>query len=320
MSWNNFDNFYDHDFVPVAERRRRVQVKLDELRAEGETILPIEAFTTRGIAKSFWGKAWCKHLQQFSDYASRLPRGRSYVRNGSVCHLALEPELAKAMVSGSELYALSIHIKPLDPEKWSAIKNKCRGKVGSLIELLQGKISKEILEIVTDPENGLFPHPNEIRFNCNCPDWADMCKHVAAAMYGIGVRLDSEPELLFQLRGVNHEELIKVDRAIDDLTAGKRSRRRRTLDTESIGNVFGIDLEEEEPEAAPPPPAPPTFEPTAACIRGLREKLGLSQSAFAREAGVSAPSIVKWENGVGILNLRATSRQRLEKVFRNTYG
>jgi uncharacterized Zn finger protein len=242
MSWNNDD---DYQFVPVAERRERALKKMQQLRAEGENIQPIEPFKSTAIATSFWGRAWCRHLEQFSDYESRLPRGRSYVRNGSVCHLAIEPETAKAMVSGSEMYDLSIHIEPLDPATWDAIKNECKGKIGSLVELLQGKISDEIMTVVTDPENGLFPSPSEIRFSCNCPDWADMCKHVAAAMYGIGVRLDTEPELLFKLRGVNHEELIAVDTAIEDLTTGKSSRRRRTLDSESIGNVFGIELDEE---------------------------------------------------------------------------
>lgn len=316
MSWNDYD---EYEYVPVAERRRRALEKLDQLRDDGEDIQPIEPFKTRGIAASFWGKSWCRHLEKFSDYANRLPRGRTYVRNGSVCHLGIDPETARAMVSGSEMYELSIHIEPLDPEKWSTIKKKCKGKIGSLIELLQGKISDEIMEIVTHKENGLFPHPNEIRFNCNCPDWADMCKHVAAAMYGIGVRLDTEPELLFKLRGVNHEELIAVDTAIDDLTTGRRSRRRRTLDTESIGSVFGIDLEEEM-ESPAPPPAPPTFEPTAACIRALREKAGLSQRDFAEKVGVSAASTRKWENTDGQLKLQAKSRTLLERVFKQTFG
>ena len=118
-----------------------------------------------------------------------------------------------------------------------------------MIELLQGKISDEIMTVVTDRDEGLFPHPNEIRFNCNCPDWAEMCKHVAAAMYGIGVRLDTEPELLFKLRGVNHEELISVDTAVADITGSKRSRRRRRLQTEDLENVFGVEL---EAEAEPP--------------------------------------------------------------------
>ena len=240
MSWNDFN---DYQYETVADRRAKAQKKVEKLRKAGEEIEPIEPFKTRGISKSFWGKAWCRHLEQFSDYANRLPRGRSYVRNGSVCHLEIEPEKVHALVSGSEMYELTIHIDELCPEKWSNIKNECKGKVGSLIDLLQGKFPEEIMQVVTDPLDGLFPHPNEIRFNCNCPDWADMCKHVAAAMYGIAVRLDTQPELLFKLRGVDHAELIAVDTAIDDLTTGSRSRRRRTLSDDSIGDVFDIDFD-----------------------------------------------------------------------------
>ena len=115
MSWNNYD---DYEYVPVAERRRRALKKMQELRDNGDAIQPIEPFKTRGIANSFWGKSWCRHLESFSDYSNRLPRGRTYVRNGSVCHLSIEPETAHAKVSGSEIYELSIHIHPLDPKKW----------------------------------------------------------------------------------------------------------------------------------------------------------------------------------------------------------
>ena len=240
MSWG-----HDENYMSAAQRREQALENIETLRASGEDIQPIGPLASRGlIAKSFWGKSWCRHLEQFSDYESRLPRGRSYVRKGAVYHLEIEPETVTARVSGSSPYELTIHFEPLDPETWSRIKEKCKGKIGSLIELLQGKISNEIMEIVTDVDCGLFPQPDEIRFNCNCPDWADMCKHVAAAMYGVGVRLDTEPELLFKLRGVNHEELIAVDTAIDDLTDGTRSRRR-TLSTDPVENVFGIDLDEE---------------------------------------------------------------------------
>jgi uncharacterized Zn finger protein/DNA-binding XRE family transcriptional regulator len=304
--WHNYD---DYEYVPVAKRRERALKKIKQFQKDGAEIQPIEPFKTRGIATSFWGRAWCKHLEKFSDYSNRLPRGRTYVRNGSVCHLAIEPETATAMVSGSEMYELSIHIEPLDPETWSTIKNECKGRIGSLIELLQGKISDEIMQVVTDRDSGLFPNPREIRFNCNCPDWADMCKHVAAVMYGIGVRLDTQPELLFKLRGVNLEELISIDTAIDGLTTGKRSRRRRTLQSEAIADVFGIELEDEAPV---PPPA---FDPTGAAIRALREKLGLSQTKFGTLFDLSQGTITKWENAKGIPKLQEQHRQTLGQLF-----
>jgi uncharacterized Zn finger protein len=320
MSWG-----YYHDYVPVAERRKQTQKKIEKLLGTGEEIQPVAPFKTRGIASSFWGRAWCRHLESFSDYESRLPRGRSYVRNGSVCHLAIEPLTVRALVSGSELYDLSIHIEPLAPEKWTAIKARCQGQIGSLIELLHGKISDEIMTLVTDRNEGLFPLPGEIRFNCNCPDWADMCKHVAAVMYGIGVRLDTQPELLFKLRGVNYEELIAVEHTIGDLTASPRRSRRRTLESDALENIFGIELEN---EAETPPPSPKEkaskklaetpFRPTGKTVRDLRKKLNMTPQELADHLGVSKTSVVKWEGFRGPLKLSARSFQCLEHAVQTS--
>jgi uncharacterized Zn finger protein len=241
MSWNNYD---DYKRPSVDELRKKAEKIIRSLKVSGFKLEPIPAGSRNGaIAKSFWGKAWCKHLEAFSDYEYRLPRGRSYVRNGTVVDLKIEPQTVTAMVNGSELYELTVNIDPLDPEKWAAIKARCQGKIGSLVELLKGKLSDEIMSLVMDSEEGLFPKPQQIHFNCNCPDWADMCKHVAASLYGVGVRLDASPELLFKLRGVDHTELITLDTAISDLTKAKPSRRRRTLDSDAVSDVFGVDLE-----------------------------------------------------------------------------
>lgn len=242
MSW---DEFSDYKPPSVAQLRTLAERRIELLKADGHHPEPIPAGSRNGaIAKSFWGKAWCKHLEAFSDYEYRLPRGRSYVRNGTVVDLKIEPQTVTAMVNGSELYELTVNIDALDPEKWAAIKKKCQGKIGSLVELLKGKLSDEIMSLVMDSEEGLFPKPQEIHFNCNCPDWADMCKHVAASLYGVGVRLDASPELLFKLRGVDHTELITLDTAVSDLTNPKSSRRRRTLDSDAVNDVFGIDLDD----------------------------------------------------------------------------
>ena len=166
------------------------------------------------------------------------------MRNGAVVDLKIGPQIVTAMVNGAELYELTVNIDALDPEKWAAIKARCQGKIGSLVELLKGKLSDEIMSLVMDSEDGLFPKPQEIHFNCNCPDWADMCKHVAASLYGVGVRLDESPELLFKLRGVDHTELITLGSAVSDLTKPKASRRRRTLDSAAVNDVFGLDLDD----------------------------------------------------------------------------
>ncbi len=225
-------------YVPVAERRRRAMWKMEALRKKGVDIQPVH-IEGRKIAKTFWGKAWCTHLESFSDFENRLPRGRTYVRNGSVCHLAISKGKIEAKVSGSTLYSLGIRIKTLPSQKWNAVKRRCGGQIGSLIELLRGSLSDNVMEVVTDRENGLFPLPGEISFECDCPDWAVMCKHVAAVLYGVGARLDEKPQLLFGLRGVDHEELIDAEAAVSAATTKGTSKRLATRD---LSDVFGVEI------------------------------------------------------------------------------
>jgi len=229
-------SFYWRPYVPVAKKRANALRKIEKLRKKGINIQPIE-INGRTIAKSFWGKAWCDHLESFSDYENRLPRGRTYVRNGSVCHLEIKKGQINAMVSGSELYNISIDIKPLQNSLWKVIKQHCSGKIGSMLELLKGRLSDHVMSIVTDRTKGLMPLPGEIKLNCSCPDWADMCKHVAAVMYGVGSRLDNTPELLFTLRGVDAGELVSTNIVLPDTAlAGK------TIAADQISDIFGIDM------------------------------------------------------------------------------
>jgi len=227
-------------YVPVGERRARAWLKMNELRDQGMDVQPVE-IEGRAITRRFWGKGWCEHLESFSDYENRLPRGRTYVRNGSVCHLEIRPGQIKAIVSGSELYNITIRIKKLKPSTWKAVKKKCSGQIGSMLELLQGRLSDQVMAVVTDREAGLFPKPGEIELNCDCPDWAVMCKHVAAVLYGIGHRLDSRPELLFILRDVDAQELISTEMTLpaDAATAAD------ALADDQLSDIFGVELDSE---------------------------------------------------------------------------
>lgn len=231
--------FYWRPYVPVAQRRAQAMKKIEKLKKKGVIIQPIE-IEGRKIATSFWGKAWCDHLESFSDYDNRLPRGRMYVRNGSVCHLEIKKGKIEATVIGSELYNVAIDIQPLKPTLWKSIKRLCAGKIGSMLELLQGRLSDHVMGIVTDRQKGLMPHPKEIKLKCSCPDWAVMCKHVAAVMYGVGSRLDRLPELLFTLRGVDATELISADIRLPatEAAAGK------TLADDQLSDIFGIEMDE----------------------------------------------------------------------------
>ncbi|TVR52445.1 MAG: helix-turn-helix domain-containing protein [Puniceicoccaceae bacterium] len=255
MSW-----FYK-PYVPVAERRAKAAKQVAAMAKKGKTIEPVEIIHRGTIAGSVWGRAWCEHLESYSDFANRLPRGRTYVRNGSVLHLAAATGSIDALVMGSSLYGQSILIKPLPKAKWATLKKRCQGRIGSLVELLQGKLSDEIMAIVTDRNDGLFPSPREIKLDCNCPDWAGLCKHLAAVLYGFGARLDSAPELLFKLRGVDHTELIQTDTAA--LVEGPGSGRRRRLAPAALADVFGVELDEGEPAPVAPTPRKQSSPPVA---------------------------------------------------------
>ena len=235
-------------YVSVAQRRARAAKQMERLRKKGVDIQPV-TIEGRQIARTFWGKAWCEHLEKFSDFENRLPRGRTYVRNGSVCHLGIQRGRIEAKVSGSEVYDIAITIKPLAKDRWQRVKSACAGQVGSLLELLQGKLSNHVMAAVTDRDHGLFPRPAEISLDCSCPDWADMCKHVAAVLYGVGARLDEHPELLFKLRGVDHAELISTDSAKAVVARARKTGGRRLKDSE-LSEVFGIDVETAAPPAA----------------------------------------------------------------------
>ena len=232
-------------YVPVARRRQQAKRRMETLRKKGLDIQPV-TIAGRKIAKTFWGEAWCDHLESFSDFDNRLPRGRTYVRNGSVCHLAIKKGTVEAKVSGSDIYNIKIQIETLPTRKWGAVRKQCSGQIGSLLELLRGDLSDNIMQVVTDRSNGLFPLPDEISFACDCPDWAIMCKHVAAVFYGVGARLDQDPSLLFRLRGVDHNELIDVDAQVAVPAATRRGGAKR-IASDDLSDVFGIDLATDEP-------------------------------------------------------------------------
>lgn len=248
MSWYEWP-----EYVSAAERRRRAEQELAKLKKAGRTVSPVR-IDGRKIAESFWGASWCANLERYSDYASRLPRGRTYVRNGFVIDLQIGKGRVTAMVSGTELYKVTISITPVVGSRWKAICRDCAGSIDSLVELLQGRLSKSVMERVCRDGDGLFPTPNEIKLSCSCPDWADMCKHVAAVLYGIGSRLDASPHLLFLLRGVNESELLAG--------AGKRltlSKPAPASDAVLADNdaaaLFGLDMVD---GTAPRIPAPAT--------------------------------------------------------------
>ncbi|MGR3318381.1 MAG: SWIM zinc finger family protein, partial [Candidatus Anammoxibacter sp.] len=235
------------EYVTVGEKRAKAAKKLQQLKKKNPNINPIviEGMT---IAKSWWGKSWNRNLEKYADYSSRISRGRSYIRHGAVLDLKIDKGEVNSLVQGSSSkpYSVSIKIKRISKNTWFDVICACNGNLDSLQELLTGKFPKAMEEIFTAKGNGLFPSPKEINFDCSCPDWASMCKHVAATLYGIGARLDDDPNLFFTLRKVNVNDL--VTRAVKDKTkellkkAGKKSSR--IIEDSDLSSLFGIEMDE----------------------------------------------------------------------------
>jgi uncharacterized Zn finger protein len=264
-------------YVSVAQRRKQAATKLVKMRKKGQAVDPI-IITGRTIASSFWGKAWCRNLELYSDFESRLPRGRSYVRNGSVLDLKITKGEVAALVWGSKLYRIKIGIAQVNAPRWSAICKVCSGSIDSVVELLQGRIDKSVMDKVCRQDSGLFPAPDEIELSCDCPDWADMCKHVAAALYGIGARLDERPELLFVLRGVDEKDLIAS--AGKDLTKPTRKTAKgKVLVEDDMAALFGLDMADAEHETR----SEPVIAKRAPAVRSKR-----SQAAKAKAPKTTA--------------------------------
>ena len=267
-------------YVPVAERRRKAERAMDKRRKAGHAVAPV-MITGRGIATTFWGRAWCDNMEGYRDYENRLPRGRTYVRNGSVVDLQIAPGRVTAVVSGSELYDVTVTVKATPTTQWRAICADCAGGIDSLVELLQGRFSKAVMERLCRQQGGLFPLPSDIRFACSCPDHAVMCKHVAAVLYGVGARLDHQPELLFRLRAVDENEL--VAQAGTGLPLSKQAPvSGRVLRTDDVAALFGLDMAAVEPSAEEPrsatartaptrprPSAPPPATPASTARAGV---------------------------------------------------
>lgn len=308
-------------YVPVSQRRATAAKIATQQVKRGIVMSPV-VIAGRVIATSFWGKSWCTHLESYSDYENRLPRGRAYARNGSVIDLQIARGVVTALVSGSSLYKTTVTVKPLNPERWKALVEMHATQVSSVVDLLQGKLPRSLLEALADKASGLFPTPKELTFACSCPDWASMCKHVAAVLYGVGSRLDSKPELFFHLRGVEVSDL-----AAKGADLNVRSSGADDLASSNLGAIFGIELAGEPgspparksrttdgtvrsaaPKARPAKKTRAAAKPKTTTAAELRVRgLPLSTQAAWLRSGVLVKTAAK-----GVFALTEVARRRLE--------
>lgn len=242
MSYYNDYKSYE----TVAEKKLKAAKKLQRLQKKFKNLSPVQ-IEGSAISKNWWGKAWLKHLETYADYSNRLPRGKSYVKQGALFHLEVSEGKISALVNGSgrNLYDVEIKVATLNKDHWQRVVSLCQNSIESLEALCEGKFSKDMEGILMNPEYGLFPNVAEISFDCSCPDWAVMCKHVAAVLYGFGARLDTEPLLFFKLRDVNIEELLKksVEEKLDSMLKNAGIKTDRTISQSHVQNLFGIEID-----------------------------------------------------------------------------
>ena len=236
------------EYVSVAQKRAKAAKQLKALKKKNSKIQPV-VIEGRTIAHTWWGKSWNQNLERYADYSNRIGRGRSYVSHGAVLDLQIKPGKIEALVQGSRSkpYEIEIKIDPVKKDVWKSIQTSAQGQLDSLAELLEGQFPKSLQELFFSKDRGLFPKPQEIHFDCSCPDWASMCKHVAAALYGVGARLDQNPSLFFELRRIKTADLIA--QAVKDTTKTllkkAETRSARVMEDADIADVFGIQLDEE---------------------------------------------------------------------------
>lgn len=226
-----------------AEIRSRASATKKKEKSKGKELAPV-VITGRMIAKNWWGKAWCENLERYADYESRLERGKRYARSGAIVDLQIEKGKIFAKVQGTRKipYKVEIRISPLSEEKCQSIIEKCTKKIENVEQLVEGNFPAEMKALFEGAE-GLFPASKEISFNCSCPDWALMCKHVAATLYGIGARFDENPLMFFELRGIDVNRFIdvtlanKVEKMLENAS---KPKSERIMDGDRLTELFGV--------------------------------------------------------------------------------
>mgnify|MGYP002641341815 CR=1 FL=1 len=193
----------------------------------------IKARSKRGaFAQNWWAKRWIAALERLVD-SGRLSRGRTYARKGQVISIDETKDGVKAKVQGSRKtpYKVKIQINPLQDAKWEKVFDALSEQAIFTAQLLAGEMPQEIESAFEAAKVSLFPsRRGDLMTDCSCPDYANPCKHVAAAHYILGERFDEDPFLIFRLRG----------RTQEDVMAALRERRAGDFE-------FGEE-EVEEPE------------------------------------------------------------------------
>ncbi len=320
MSWDDRYGGWG-PYIPVAKKIALGHTAAKKLaKKEGREPTPV-TIEGRKIGKTFWGEKWRENLERYRDFDNRLPRGATYVRNGSVADLVIESGQIRAIVGGSEAYTINIKIQTLKSAVWKAILRDCAQEIDSLFDLLQGRFTDGVMQRLTRTDGGLFPRPNEITMSCSCPDYAGVCKHIAATFYGVAVRLDSQPELLFKLRSVDHLELISHATSAGNLDRALHDKSESGLSNSDLSQIFGIELESSSDpslaDSAPPPASKGRKKKPAASppqtVQMTTKPTRKTKPGDPTLSPMTAPAAVRFPKPATKVTVRPTAKKSIKK-------
>jgi len=216
----------------------------------------IKAQSKQGaFGKSWWAKRWIQVLESF-NIGARLGRGRSYARQGQVTAITIDKGRITAAVQGSrpKPYDVTITVKGIATSGWKKLIQAISGQALFAANLLAGQMPQDIEDAFKAVGLSLFPKQlKDLHTDCSCPDWSNPCKHIAAVYYLLGEEFDRDPFLLFKLRGLSREELVRL---LGDHSHPKKKKNGKSR-IESAG------LMEQEQKEPSPPPEPLTVDPAA---------------------------------------------------------
>ncbi len=179
---------------------------------------------------TWWGRLWITALEKLGDdFENRLPRGKKYAEEGAVSHFTVSPGEIQAKVHGRKTYNVTLGLPAMTPSQWTKALDRIHQESRFVANLLAGEMPHGLDDTFRESGSSLYPRvPKELQTHCDCPDWANPCKHVAAVCYIMAEALDRDPWLLFDLRGRTREDVLAyLQERMDTVAPAEAAPRKR---------------------------------------------------------------------------------------------
>lgn len=162
------------------------------------------------FARSWWGQAWIKALEDTALALEPLKRGRKLAHAGRVGTITVSPGRLSATVDGSPdgLFHTSVTLARLSDADWERFLDRVAARASHLAALLDKDMPQDLVSAAEDAGVELLPGIGDLEPECDCPGWELPCEHAAALCYQVSWLLDADPFVLLLLRGRGESELL----------------------------------------------------------------------------------------------------------------